>query len=113
MADANRPAPSAGSRGAAPVTGRLIVNRDEIDRFVNAMFRHATGGYVQLRAFTHGNEPFPPGAKWPAIMIDGVGLARLVDEAAFMAQRCADAPSPIVFCPPVCTLKSATSGAEK
>src|SRR5260221_2880537 len=88
--------------GAPP----LIVDRDQMAAFVDALFRHAdVGTYVQFRAFYH---EIPAGANntifgsfpFPSVRLTS-DRSSLVDAAAAFAQQCADAPSPVVFCPPV------------
>ncbi len=91
----------------------LVVDRDMIADFIDALFRYADEGtYVQLRAFVDSSN----GGTWgncPAVKMNGVGPSELIDTAAHYAQRCANAAEPVVFCPPIVTLKNAITAAEK
>jgi hypothetical protein len=79
----------------------LEPNRDQIEVFVEALFRHCNGGgIVSLRAF------YENGAKdsfrITDISLKG-GLRFLMDAAEDDARRAANDPKPVVFCPPVAT----------
>src|SRR5260370_8267285 len=74
----------------------LEPDRDEISRFVEALFRHADpGGFVSLRAFAK-NKPWG----WPWPVVTG---AEVIPAAVRFAARCANAGVGVVFCPPVST----------
>jgi hypothetical protein len=74
-------------------------SRDQIEIFVEGLFRHASPqGYVSLRAFYEdgSNKTFritPTGLAG--------GLKFLMDAAEDDAARAANHPKPIVFCPPI------------
>jgi Protein of unknown function (DUF3987) len=88
------------------------IDRDQIHRFVQALFCHAKSGYVQLRAFRDDVDGTWRPADWPAVSVE-TGLAELVDKAERWASECAAAPVPVVFAPPVATLKDPIKAAEK
>ena len=79
-------------------------SRDQIEIFVEGLFRHASPqGYVSLRAFHEdgSNKTFritPTG-------LEG-GLKFLMDAVEDDARRAANHPKPIVFCPPLATFTS-------
>jgi hypothetical protein len=77
----------------------LEPDRDQIEVFVEALFRHAgTEGFVSIRAFVDdgGNKSFRIS---PAAMTGGFKF--LVDVAEDDARRAANDPKRVVFCPPV------------
>jgi hypothetical protein len=79
----------------------LEPNRDQIEIFVEGMFRHCNGdGIVSLRAF------YENGAK-DSFRITSIslksGLRFLMDAAEDDARRAANEPQPVVFCPPIAT----------
>jgi hypothetical protein len=80
------------------------VDADAMGQFVGAMFRHADkGSYVSLRAFPDQVEDRVPFAIVGLQVGDDV--TELVPSAVELAQRCANAEQPIVFCPPIATFK--------
>ncbi|EFH10530.1 AAA family ATPase [Teichococcus cervicalis] len=92
-------------------TARLrSVNYSEIARFVDALFRYATpGGCVSLRAFREGaNGVFDVSAH--RIGVDKLG--ELAGAAVSLATRAANAPFPVVFCPPVATFTNSEKADE-
>ena len=92
----------------APLRPRkLTIDANHIGRFVDLLFRHASPDtYVSLRGF-YDNRDGPP---W---VIEGVLKNEdLPQAAARIAQRCADADEPVVFCPPVATFKTARRATE-
>jgi putative DNA primase/helicase len=100
------PAPGtdeAGTSGAAP----LRADRDQLTRFVRALFVHAEeGGVVSLRAFFDdglaGRRGDPPFAI-RAVRLNGAGLEPLIDAAAELAEEAARAGRPVVVAPPIAT----------
>jgi hypothetical protein len=87
----------------------LEPDRDEIEVFVNAIFRHAQTGFVSLRAFVEGsNDVF---RKTPIRIIKN-NLKFLCDAALDDARRAAQDPRAIVFCPPLACFRNANSAAE-
>ena len=88
----------------------LEPDRDQIEIFADAMFRHAgVDGFVSLRSFTHDNNPF---GKPEAIGLND-GLRPLFDAAEDRARRAAQAPERVVFCPPVATFSNIHSATQK
>lgn len=91
----------------------LVVDRDMIAGFVDALYRYADDGtYFQLRAFVDRSDGGSWG-NWPVVKVNGGGLSELIETAAHFAQRCANAAEPVVFCPPIVALKNAITAAEK
>ena len=85
--------------------------RDQIEIFVEALFRHATRrGYVSLRAFHDdgSNQVF----RINAAGLSG-GLKFLVDVAEDDATRAANYPKPVVFCPPIAVFANNKSARER
>ena len=79
---------------------------EQIRTFTDALFRYASEGtFVSLRAFDDREKGKPPFAL-EAVQINGNGLVPVIDNAAKMADRCANAAQSIVFCPPVVTFKT-------
>ncbi len=88
----------------------LEPNRDQIEIFVDAIFRHAqVGGFVSLRAFVEGsNDVF---RKTP-IRIVANNWKFLVDSVEQDARRAAQHPKRVVFCPPLATFGNNKTAAE-
>jgi hypothetical protein len=86
----------------------LEPDRDQIEIFVDAIFRHAQAGFVSLRAFIEGsNDIF----RRTPIRIIGNNFKFLCDAVEDDARRAAQDPKPVVFCPPLASFgddKSAT-----
>jgi hypothetical protein len=88
----------------------LEPDRDQIEIFVEALFRYAGGqGFVSLRAFYEdgSTKPFritPTG-------LSG-GLPFLISAAEDDARRAANCPKPVVFCPPLATFHSNNGATE-
>ena len=88
----------------------LEPDRDQIEIFADAMFRHAgADGSVSLRSFTHENKPF---GKPEAIGLNN-GLMPLFDAAEDRARRAAQARERVVFCPPVAAFSNPHHATEK
>ena len=88
----------------------LEPNRDQIEIFVDAIFRHAQAGFVSLRAFAEGsNNVF---RKTPIRVISN-NLKFLCDAVVDDARRAAQFPKPIVFCPPLATFSNDKTAAEQ
>ena len=88
----------------------LEPDRDQIEIFVDAIFRHAQAGVVSLRAFIEGsNDVF---RKTPIKIISN-NLKFLCDAVEDDARRAAQNPKPVVFCPPLATFGNDNSAAEK
>lgn len=86
-----------------------VADRDEIQRFVDALFRYADdGSYVSLRAFYDDtNQVF--GIRSHQIAADSRGL---VQAACSLATRAAQAERPVVFAPPIATFSNARGATE-
>ena len=89
-------------------TAPLEPSRDQIEIFVDAIFRHAQNGVVSLRAFYEGkNEIFRK--SWaPA-----VNFKYLCDVAQDDARRAAQHPKAVVFCPPLATFSNKHNAREE
>jgi hypothetical protein len=89
----------------------LEVDRDQIEVFVNVLFRYADeDGFVSLRAFhdNSSNKVFrinPTG-------LSG-GLKGIVVAAEDDAYRAANSPEPVVFCPPIAVFVGRDHAREK
>jgi hypothetical protein len=81
---------------------QLEPNRRHLEVFIDAMFRRATRGIVSVRAFRDNgsNEVFRFSSS-PVNKRD-----HLLNVAEDDARRAAQAPFPVVFCPPPCTFKN-------
>jgi hypothetical protein len=74
----------------------LEPDRDQIERFVTCIFRHAgTEGWVSIRAFSYNSKPF----RIEAVPL-AAGLNYLINVAEDIARRAANEPDKIVFTPP-------------
>lgn len=82
----------------------LEPDRAEIARFAEALFRRADRGtYAAIRWFPDDKSGgFWRAGLWRWLPING-SFEALVDAAAVDARRCANAPLPVVFCPPIAT----------
>jgi hypothetical protein len=87
----------------------LQADRDQIARFVDALFRYADeGSYVSLRAFyDDANDRYDIRAHRLSARVE-----KLVDAAATFATEAARAGRPVVFAPPIATFSNATGAAE-
>jgi RecA-family ATPase len=75
----------------------LEPDRNQIERFFDALFRHhGDEGFISFRSFYHNNKP---------LLIEAVpvksGFKYLCDVAEDHARRAANAIKPAVFCPPI------------
>jgi hypothetical protein len=88
------------------MTIALDPDRNQLEIFIDAMFRHAGhGGYVSLRSFLPNNELLKP---IRSVALNGSGsFAALVDAAEELARRAANYSRPAVFCPPIAVFESA------
>jgi hypothetical protein len=92
-------------------TAALEPNRDQIEIFVQAIFRHAKAGFVSLRAFYEGEdkvfrvEPVPTSA--------ANFYKYLCDVAQDIARRAAPHPKAVVFCPPLATFSNKDKAGEE
>ena len=83
----------------------LEPDRDQLEIFVSALFRHAgQGGYVSLRSFLPDSKVLKP---IRAVVMNGNGsLTDLVNVAEDQARRAANNQVPAVFCPPIAIFNS-------
>jgi len=85
---------------------QMQIDPEQIRQFVTALFHHARPDrWANLRAFTHDNGTF----EIEPVQAD---LVQVIDHATKMAARCAAAPGPVVFCPPVVTFHTADNAKE-
>jgi hypothetical protein len=100
------------ARGA--FSPRLAADRGQIGRFVAALFRYADEGtVVSLRAFRDDVDGTWGASEWPSVRVNAVGLEPVAAAAPDFAERCAAAPGPVVFAPPIATFRTEGSAAEK
>ena len=84
--------------------------RDQIEIFAEALFRYAPdNSYVSLRAFYHDAKKF----RITPVRLNGKGFRFLFEAAEDDARRAAQAPKPVVFCPPICTFKNPKRAREE
>src|SRR5262249_179746 len=89
----------------------LEPNRDQIEIFVNALFRYAAPqGFVSMRAFFEdgGRKPF---RITPTSLAGGLNF--VIDVAEDDARRAANDPKPVVFCPPIASFTNKERATEK
>jgi hypothetical protein len=87
----------------------LEPDRNQIRKFVSAIFRHATcGGWIAVRAFREGNNKVFRFS--PTDLIGGLGY--LADVAEDDARRAAQFPEPVVFCPPLAVFANKNHAGE-
>jgi RecA-family ATPase len=97
-------------RQSAPAI--LEPDRNQIEQFVDALFRHrGNEGYVSIRSFFDdeiSSKPF----RIEAVPVTA-GFKYLVDVAEDHARRAANEPKRIVFCPPLAVFSNKDHAAEK
>lgn len=92
---------------------KLTADTDQLAQFVGALFLYADENtWVSLRGFPDkgaggGSKPFAI----KSVQINGHGLGAVTKAATLMANSCARAEGPVVFCPPVATFTNAESAA--
>jgi hypothetical protein len=90
----------------------LEPDRNQLEIFVEALFRHCNGGgVVSLRTFFEDADASDPPARITTTSLKG-GLNFLVDAAEDDARRAAQHPRAAVFCPPTCTFTSTAHARE-
>src|SRR5262249_55682638 len=87
----------------------LEPDRDQIEIFVDALFRHAQTGFVSLRAFVEGSNNI---FRRTPIKVIKNNLRFLVDAAEDDSRRAALNPKPVVFAPPLATFGNDKTAAE-
>src|SRR6516165_3872134 len=89
----------------------LEPDRNQIEQFVDAMFRHrGKKGYVSFRSFFDdeiSSKPF----RIEAVPVKA-GFKYLIDVAEDHARRAANDPKRIVFCPPIAVFNNKGHAAE-
>jgi hypothetical protein len=88
----------------------LEPDRDQLEIFIEAIFRHATSGFVSLRSFYEGDDKVFRIEPVPISAANFQGY--LCDVAEDIARRAAQDPNPVVFCPPLCTFREKRGAAE-
>jgi AAA domain len=89
----------------------LEPDRDQIEIFADAMFRHAApAGIVSVRAF-YEDDSSKPFRITPAALCGG--LKFLMDIAEDDARRAANDPKKVVFCPPLATFSNTKHAREQ
>jgi hypothetical protein len=88
----------------------LEPSHDQIELFVDAIFRHAEGGFISLRSFAEGSNNVFRTTSFRTI---GNNLKFLCDAAVDDARRAAQFPKPVVFCPPLATFSNDKTATEK
>src|SRR5262249_13949348 len=87
----------------------LEPDRDQIEIFVDALFRYVTSGAVSLRSFRENrSEPF----QIVPFALNGVGLTGLIDLAERMQHQAPTPAAPVVFTPPLATFRNGRSATE-
>jgi hypothetical protein len=91
----------------------LQVNRAEIARFAEVLFRYCDdGGHVAMRAFKDNADGVWRPDLWTFPQVAN-GLGDIITAAIGLAEAAAVNAESVVFCPPITTFKSADSAAEK
>ena len=88
----------------------LEPDRDQLEIFVDALFRHAGDkGFVAVRSFYEGaDKPF----RLSTAKLSG-GLRFLIEVAEDDARRAAQNPAPVVFCPPLAVFSNKDHAREQ
>src|SRR5271167_4023555 len=89
----------------------LAPDRDQIEVFVDGLFRHASPkGFVSLRAF-YEDDASKPFRINPTGLSSGLGF--LIEAAEDDANRAANAPKKVVFCPPIAVFANKDHARER
>ncbi len=92
-------------------TGQMLEpDRDQLEIFINAIFRHASTGFVSLRAFYEGEDKVFRLQAVPRTATNFFNY--LCDVAQDIARRAAQDPKSVVFCPPLATFRNGTGAGE-
>ena len=90
----------------------LTPDREQIRRFVDALFRHAEQStLISLRAFRDDADGTWRHRDWPIVSVNG-SLDRIVQAAEIFASQCATASDPVVFAPPIATFRKGNKATE-
>ena len=84
--------------------------RDQLEIFVEAMFRYASSGTVALRSFYEDRSEAV--SDCPADRLTAVISLVLIDIAEKMAGQAANATERVVFCPPIATFRNGRRATE-
>jgi hypothetical protein len=88
----------------------LEPDRDQIEIFINAIFRYASAGFVSLRAFYEGEDKV---FRLQAVPRTATNFHNyLCNVAEDIARRAAQDPKSVVFCPPLATFRNGTGAGE-
>jgi hypothetical protein len=85
--------------------------RDQIEIFVDGIFRHASAGVISLRSFYEGEDKVFRIESVPITAKNFYGY--LCDVAQDIARRCAQSPKPAVFAPPLCSFADKARAREE
>src|SRR4051794_20576066 len=77
----------------------LASDREQLSRFVTALFAYAGEGVVSLRGFPDDKRDGPPAIR--PVSLNGIGFGPLIDAAAAEATKAARSRRPMVFAPPI------------
>jgi hypothetical protein len=88
----------------------LTADPTQLQRFCDALFRYAEGGFIQFRMFLDRPRTGTWGTPWETADIGDV--PGLLGKAGLFATKAARARLPIVFAPPVVLLNSPASATE-
>jgi hypothetical protein len=90
----------------------LKPNRDEIEIFVDALFRHAgREGFVSLRSFFDDDQASKPFRITPTALTGG--LKPIIEGAEDDVYRGANNPKRVVFCPPIAVFSNREHAGER
>ena len=90
--------------------GRLEPDRDQLKDFIKALFRHAgTEGYVSIRSFHEDDAS--KSYKFETVQLED-GLDAVIEAAAKVAKKAANASVKVVFSPPIVVLDTAEADNE-
>ncbi len=93
------------------MTTLLEPDRDQLEIFVDAIFRHVGGeGFVSIRSFLESESK--ASFRVSPVRLNGQGFHFLVDVAEDDARRAAQSPKAVVFCPPVAIFANGKSAKE-
>ena len=88
----------------------LEPDRDQFEIFTQAIFRHASAGFVSLRSFYEGEDKVFRIESVPTTATNFYKY--LCDVAQDIARRAAQNPKPVVFCPPLATFQRKEGAGE-
>jgi hypothetical protein len=88
----------------------LEPDRNQIEIFVNAVFRHASAGFISLRAFYEGEDKSFRISSVPVVAGNFKFLCDVVEDDA---RRAAQYPKAVVFCPPLATFSNKNTAREE